>query len=103
MNIANLQTMLLLLQDFEIKPVTKRLVDELRCRIIRQSLGENWQHGVIVSEYSMNDMNKELLEKSYTVSVYQDGAISKRVDYSIQPLAPKDTLLLNDMGELAFK
>lgn len=101
-SIANIQTLLLLLYDFEIKPVAKRLVDELRYRLVRFAIKKQDNQGTVISQYTTSVMNRDIVEKIYDISVMQDGTCKIDTQYSIQPLIPDNDLILNDLGALVL-
>jgi len=47
-------------------------------------------------------MNRNVVTEEATIMVFEDGATHKEILYSVQPIGPKDELLLNDYGRLAL-
>ena len=101
-NMVSVEALLLLLVDFDIKPTAKRLTEELRHKIVRIFLGNFWTHGVAVKNYTLSEMNRNVVTEEATIMVFEDGATHKEILYSVQPIGPKDELLLNDYGRLAL-
>ncbi len=100
--IANLQTMLLFLQDFDLPPSEKRLVEEVRYRLIRCALGQHWQHGMVVQNFISRDMAKNLEVLQEQVEVYEDGFVVRSPKYAVQRGYEKKGHFLNDYGKLAL-
>lgn len=102
LNIVNTQALLLLIADFTIPPTAKRLVDEVKGRMIRQVLGPHWRHGVLITDYELTTMNRSVHEQVEQIRVYEDGSVKVNTTYSVQPPVNPDELILNDLGNIAL-
>ena len=86
-----------------LNPRISRIYNELRSKVIRLSLGDNWQHGMLVDSICFSDANRDMIVAEHQINIYEDGFVSREQLFSIQPNTDPDLNILNDLGQFALK
>jgi len=101
--IVNLQTLILLITGEKLPSYVQRLVDETRCRLIRDSLGPMWLHGVQSDSYTLTNRNKVLTSRVDQVSIYEDGFVTLTPLMNVQPDDNDELNILSDFGSVCLR
>jgi len=98
--ILQTQALLLILTDYQLLPRIKRLTESVRLKLITSILGPMWRHGLMNATYQLVTKNKVLDTQLITYESYEDGTVSRKYEWSIQPLGVRpDLYVYNDYAQ----
>ena len=98
--IIQTQILLLILVDHDLSPRVKRLAETVRLRLINSIIGPMWRHGLMNASYELLTMNKTLGTEMIDYQSFEDGTVTKKFKWSVQPIdVPPDMYVFNDYAQ----
>jgi len=89
-SLANIMTLLLLIEFDELPFKVRRVATELRHRIVRDALGVHYRHGIALADKVGQEYQKNILSKVRKSTTYENGQVIYQVLSSVQQNALDD-------------